>query len=277
MDEKIGKNIKPCGKELAGQASTQNTLTMKTNRTDHFTNDYGQGNSSPRFYKGSIEEWQDENFRLRAGKASSYDRFREYTQQGSSMYRTGPGMIENNRYGSRMNDHVPEMQGGRITNIESINENYGQGGARNIARFLDESLCWIEAMSIELGTPDHDKTLRMTGAVLQAIRDRVPANYAVELSQPLPLLLKGMYFKDWNISNNPVVIRDKSEFIQFIRDKNREFAREDFADSRDVISALRVVFRVMRRFANPAWVDEMEAPLHKDIRDLIHSPEYEYR
>lgn len=51
--------------------------------------------------------------------------------------------------------------------------------------------------------------------VLHAIRDRLPADVAVNFSAQLPLLVKGIYFDGWQPENKPVKMH-REEFLLYI-------------------------------------------------------------
>jgi uncharacterized protein (DUF2267 family) len=220
------------------------------------------------------EKWRDESSRLRAGKGSSYDGFgEESSDKGSSRSSTTRST------GAEKRDFEPDYHstsaGENIPGSYSSNERIQSEKSRersrsaHFERFAAEGNRFIREVACELGTDDHSLALRVTKAVLHAVRDRIPPDDAVQFAQGLPTMLKAIYFEEYDISRTPVVIRNADEFIDFIRYKNRFSAINDFRSPQDVVDCLRAVFRVLERTLDYGQVRQIKHLLHSGISDLI--------
>lgn len=225
-------------------------------------------------------EWQSENLRLRAGEGSAYDKFRHRTHKGGYGYEnnrvepSGTVHINMNRDFHRQK-YKQDFLGGTIDYENHEEGGYGRRARPIFNRHIEISSRFIEDVADFLRI-DFESALYITRAVFKAIRDRVYPGFAVHFGQALPLILRGIYFEQYNLSTVPVVIRDKNQFINFIQEKLPLFVKRDFRNPNEIIMALRGVFRVLERNMNPLIVEEMKRLLHSEIEELIDSNQYKY-
>jgi uncharacterized protein (DUF2267 family) len=90
---------------------------------------------------------------------------------------------------------------------------------------------WIDDLMDRMGWDDRHQTYEAMGAVLHVLRDRLPVNEAVDLGAQLPLLLRGLFYQNWNVSVNPEKYRHADEFLRHVRaallDLRLEFIPEE--------------------------------------------------
>lgn len=141
-------------------------------------------------------------------------------------------------------------------------------------KYAAEGNRFIHEVADELGTDDHSMALRITKAVLHAVRDRIPPSDAVKFGQGFPTMLKAIYFEEYDISKTPVLIRRRDEFVDFIRFKNRFAAIHDFPTPDFVVIGLRGVFRVLERWMDPGQINHVKRILNSDLCDLIDGGKY---
>ncbi len=73
---------------------------------------------------------------------------------------------------------------------------------------------WLDDLGENLGWHDRERSYRALGAVLHALRDRLPVDEAVELGASLPLLVRGYYYEGWRPAATPRRYRDKEQFLE---------------------------------------------------------------
>ncbi len=61
---------------------------------------------------------------------------------------------------------------------------------------LQTTHVWLNEMMEEIG-PDRQVAWHVLGAVLRALRDRLPLELAVHLGSQLPILVRGAYYDQW--------------------------------------------------------------------------------
>ena len=178
-------------------------------------------------------------------------------------------MEENNiknyqrRHVRENNSHVRNRSG----NIE-FHPKTGSVKSMNFENYAAEGNRFINEVADELDV-DRNRAARVTRAVLHAIRDRIPADDAIQFAQGLPMALKGVFIEGYDISLTPIVIRNPKNFIDFIYSKNGKAAHSDFPSGQYVIEALRGVFRVLERNMDYGQVHQIKNLINAEIIDLI--------
>lgn len=219
------------------------------------------------------EQWQRENIGLRAGKGSSYDRFN--IKSGGQGWRASEGFREhvmNDRSGHVHNEEQREYALNHGTS-PMRDEQMARGRRRihslNFNEYAGEGNRIINEVADELGC-NRDTAARILRAVLHAVRDRVPADDAVQFAQGLPMALKGVFFDQYDISRTPVIIRSAADFIEFIREKNRFAAVVDFPYPQSVVRGLQAVFRVLERNMDYGQVRQIVNLMPGEVQSIIH-------
>jgi uncharacterized protein (DUF2267 family) len=123
---------------------------------------------------------------------------------------------------------------------------------------------WIAriAASMHMEKRDAWKSLR---AVLQTLRDRLPADLAVHFGAQLPMLVRGLYYEGWEPSKVPIKM-PREEFLAEVQAKI-------IADR--VIDPVETVQNVLVVVANHVGNGELEKvmqALPKDMQSLFPAP-----
>jgi uncharacterized protein (DUF2267 family) len=100
------------------------------------------------------------------------------------------------------------------------------------------------------------------GAVLRAVRDRVPADLAAHLGAQLPLLVRGTYYDRWRPSAAPQTWRSADEFLSVISAEMSSTRPVGAAD------AATAVFKVLNHHVDPGQVEKIRHALPEEIRAL---------
>jgi len=104
-------------------------------------------------------------------------------------------------------------------------------------RALQKADHWIDDLLERLGWDDRHQGYEALGAVLHVLRDRLPVGEAVDLGAQLPLLLRGMFYQDWDVSVSPERYRHADEFMAHIRAALLEL-RLEFVPEKDLVEAV---------------------------------------
>ena len=126
---------------------------------------------------------------------------------------------------------------------------------------LQTTHIWLDDIMEELG-PDRQVAWRTLGAVLRAVRDRLPRDLSAHLGAQLPLLVRGAYYDQWKPSREPERYRDQETFLARIGD--------ELADLRPVnpAAAAQVVFRTLTRHVTDGQAHKVREALPEEIRRL---------
>jgi uncharacterized protein (DUF2267 family) len=124
---------------------------------------------------------------------------------------------------------------------------------------------WLKELMQELNSTDHRKTYLILRSVLHTLRDHLPINEAVYLGEQLPMLIRGMYFEHWNVTRQPLELRDGNDFFIAVA---RDMARE--GETSNAETATRAVFRLLDRKATDGEIDDLERVIPGILLDLWH-------
>jgi uncharacterized protein (DUF2267 family) len=128
-------------------------------------------------------------------------------------------------------------------------------------RTLQITNTWLDEM---MATLPRDRKLawHVLGTVLRTIRDRVPANLAAHLGAQLPLLVRGIYYDQWRLSEPPKAWRSADEFLSIVA---AELSSVKPVGADD---AVRAVFRVLNHHVDPHQVEKVRHALPEEVQKL---------
>ncbi len=138
-------------------------------------------------------------------------------------------------------------------------------------RMTERAAIWVKEMMAELGTDDPHKALGALRAGLHALRDRLTVDEAAQLSAQLPLVVRGLFFENWDPSRTPVRIRHRAEFLSLVREKYGP--RADVAADQ-IVPAL---FRVLGKHVTAGEIAHIMQNLPEPIVGLADPRAIEHR
>jgi uncharacterized protein (DUF2267 family) len=130
--------------------------------------------------------------------------------------------------------------------------------------WLDEIIDWIVPAPASL-RPDKHLAWHALGAVLRAVRDRVPLELAVHLGAQLPLLVRGTYYDQWRAGETSKKWRTAKEFLAIVA---ADLSSVASASAEDVADAADAVFRVLNHHVDPGQLRKIRQALPEEIRAL---------
>lgn len=129
-------------------------------------------------------------------------------------------------------------------------------------RTLLKTEAWIREINHEMRWSDSKKSYKALRVVLHALRDRLPADEAVQLGAQLPMLVRGFYYDGWKPSRTPDKTLDFSSFLAKVDEAFRD--EIDF----DAERACRAVFLILERHVSPGESHDIGATLPAGLREL---------
>jgi uncharacterized protein (DUF2267 family) len=126
---------------------------------------------------------------------------------------------------------------------------------------LQTTNIWLDEIMVEVG-PDRQVAWHVLGAVLRALRDRLPLGLAVHLGAQLPLLVRGLYYDQWRPTPDTLKQRSAEEFLDHVS--------EGLADTRPVNprKVTQTVFQVLNHYVDPNQVENVRAALPEGVRAM---------
>jgi uncharacterized protein (DUF2267 family) len=131
---------------------------------------------------------------------------------------------------------------------------------------LQKSNLWLRELMEELHWEDRHRAYLALRSTLHTLRDRLTPDEAVQLGAQLPMLIRGMYYDGWKISDRPYKIRDKQEFLALV---HREFMNDPTIDPEQVV---RSVFALLSRKISEGEIMDIMNIMPKELQDLWAIP-----
>jgi uncharacterized protein (DUF2267 family) len=124
---------------------------------------------------------------------------------------------------------------------------------------------WLDEIMGALG-PDRRLAWKVLSVVLHKLRDRMPVGLAAHLGAELPLLVRGVYYDQFEPARQPVKC-DLEEFTSEIAERLSDVRPVNPRD------AMRTVFQVLSRHVPAGQITKVQDALSKDLRDFWSSAE----
>jgi uncharacterized protein (DUF2267 family) len=121
---------------------------------------------------------------------------------------------------------------------------------------------WLDEIMAELG-PDRHVAWHTMGAVLHALRDRLPPNDAAHLAAQLPVLVRGLYYDQYRPSETPERLRTRDAFLDRVTQELRGTRPINPHD------AVRTVFAVLSHHITGGEVAKVKKILPEEIAELV--------
>jgi uncharacterized protein (DUF2267 family) len=126
---------------------------------------------------------------------------------------------------------------------------------------LQTTHIWLEEIGRTVG-PDRQVAWHALGAVLRTIRDRVPLGLSAHLGAQLPILVRGLYYDQWQPTGEPEKWRSLEDFLARVAAEMRNIRPVDPQD------AARAVFQVLNHYVDPGQLRKVKDALPEELRKL---------
>ena len=126
---------------------------------------------------------------------------------------------------------------------------------------LETTHIWLKEIMADLG-PDKQVAWKVLSTVLHKLRDRLTVNLAAHLGAQLPLLIRGVYYDQFEPAKLPSECNSREEFVAEVA--------EWLTDTRpvDPDDAVRAVFRVLSRHISEGQINKVREALPRSLRQM---------
>src|SRR6266566_3342432 len=126
---------------------------------------------------------------------------------------------------------------------------------------LQTTHIWLDEIIEDLGTDRHT-AWHVLGAVIRALRDRLPPGLSAHLSAELPLLVRGSYFDQWRPGQEALKERSLAEFLERVSD--------GLSGTKPIgsVDAVGAVFAVLERHLDQGQIAKIRQALPEEVRAL---------
>jgi uncharacterized protein (DUF2267 family) len=118
---------------------------------------------------------------------------------------------------------------------------------------------WLNELMVDVG-PDRQTAWKILSTVLHKLRDRLPVELAAHLGAELPLLVRGVYYDQYQPARQPSGCRNLEEFCNEVAEWLRDTRPVDPRLAADA------VFRVLSRHVPERQILKVQDALPQDLR-----------
>ncbi|WP_022948718.1 DUF2267 domain-containing protein [Methylohalobius crimeensis] len=121
---------------------------------------------------------------------------------------------------------------------------------------------WLQELKLVASLENESQAYAVLRVVLHALRDRLPADEAVQLGAELPMLIRGFYYEGWKPSATPKKQRSLDAFLEGLQPMPRlkgELSAEE---------AVRSVFMMLDHRISEGEIADVRHALPAEVRDL---------
>lgn len=139
-------------------------------------------------------------------------------------------------------------------------------GLESIEQSVQTTHRWINELNERLDWGDKARSYRLLRTVLQALRDWLPVNEAVDLAAQLPELVRGAYYEHWRPAKCPVQNRSREDFLARV---DHAFKTDPIAFTPEVVAE---VFGLLSDKVSAGEIEDVRNALPADVRALWPKP-----
>ena len=133
-------------------------------------------------------------------------------------------------------------------------------GLEVIDSSLQRTHVWLDEITAELG-PDRRFAWHVLGAVLHAIRDRLPLELGAHFAAQMPMVVRGLYYDQWSPGAAEKPARTYNAFLLQIEQAMKNARPVGPAD------AVAAVFRVLSRHLTEGEIAKVQGSLPDAVRE----------
>jgi len=131
-------------------------------------------------------------------------------------------------------------------------------GLRAFDSTIQKTNIWLDDIMDELDWDDRQRAYHALGAVLHALRDRLPLTESAQLAAQLPQMIRGLYFEGWVPSAASSKERHWNQFLAHIL-KSLDADAEPEAIT-------RAVLKTLAKHVSPGEIIDVKRCLPEEIR-----------
>ncbi len=130
-------------------------------------------------------------------------------------------------------------------------------------RTVHETHEWLHDLMYEMAWADRQMAYKGLRATLHSLRDRLTPEEAVHLGAQLPMLVRGIYYEGWKLSDTPWKVSRKDDFFERVR-----LIMADDALNIDYEQLTRAVFKLLRHRVSEDEIKDIVSMMPKELIDL---------
>ena len=135
-------------------------------------------------------------------------------------------------------------------------------GLESFDTAVQKANIWLKELMQEMGIDSRRRAYMALSAVLHTLRDRLTIDEAADLGAQLPMLIRGIYYDEWDPSRNPVKDRHLEDFLNHIRGNYRGDGEVDFE------KMAKAVFRLLKHRITEGEIEDVKGMMPRELQEL---------
>src|SRR5262249_30641323 len=133
---------------------------------------------------------------------------------------------------------------------------------------IERTTSWLLDLMRELNWSDRRRSYMALRSVLHGLRDHLPIEKAIRFGNQLPMLIRGLYFEEWDIRGKPLPWTSQKDLPD---GNSSSFTPEELPDGEaDMI--VRAVFRLLDRKVVAGEMEDFHNLLPGAVHDFPEPP-----
>jgi uncharacterized protein (DUF2267 family) len=133
----------------------------------------------------------------------------------------------------------------------------------SIERSVHKTNEWLSELAAELGTENREDAWRVLRTYLKLLRDQLTIDEAAQLAAQLPLVLRGVFYSEFDPGKQPAKVRDRDQFLARLAEQ----AQLDHPDEAE--QAAHAATRLLERRITAGELDDVLSQLPVQIREVL--------
>jgi uncharacterized protein (DUF2267 family) len=140
----------------------------------------------------------------------------------------------------------------------------------HVAHAVQQMQVWLKELRDNAGLVDETEAYSMLRVVLQALRDRLTAEEAVDLGAQLPLIVRGLYYDGWRPHRTSERLRTREQMFD-------DVTMRMLPNRLPPEPLVRSVFALLAHHCDPGEIADVIGQLPDDLKSLWPEAARTYR
>lgn len=148
-------------------------------------------------------------------------------------------------------------------------------GTRLFDRSLHKTNILLKELMDNMNWKNRDKALSAFRATLHSLRDVLPLQEIPQLASQLPVLVRGLFYENWKLMQQPLKIKSVNEFYELVR-TNLGRGALNF-NSEELKKFTRESLQLISKRVSTGEMKDVRNALKKNLKGLFEEPKRKSR
>ncbi len=146
----------------------------------------------------------------------------------------------------------------------------------NFEKFAQEAHHYVNKLAADLGHPEEQqRALIVWRSVMHTIRDRIHFGESLQILNPLPMILKGIYSEDWKYTEKPRLDYDTMEAMKNeVKKRQSQLGEQDFSWNKSTEEIIFITLNSLKEYISEGHMEHIIVQMPKEIKNLFKEEVY---